>query len=141
VTARHQEPQEITRTLDSENGRSATIDRRRVDKAPNGNYRQVCDCGRLAATYALAAHPASSTDANQSGAASAAQRSSTPPISAPASIARIETNRRTRTGWGVVSATRPVTVKVSTVVVRSGTASRRTTAFWPPIATGSNPIT
>lgn len=31
-------------------------------------------------------------------------------------------------------------VKVSTVVVRSGTAKRRTTAFWPPIAKASNPI-
>ena len=78
--------------------------------------------------------------ANHSGAARATQRNRTPPVRAPASIARTEISRRARTDGGVVSATRPVTVKVSTVVVRSGTARRRTTAFWPPMATASNPI-
>ena len=43
-----------------------------------------------------------------------------------------------RTGWVVVSASRPVTVKVSTVVVRSGTATSVRRRFGP-IATAFNP--
>jgi hypothetical protein len=62
------------------------------------------------------------------------------PLAHPPSIARTEISRRPRTDCDVVLATRPVTVKVSTVVVRSGTARRRTTAFWPPIAKASSPI-
>ncbi len=56
----------------------------------------------------------------QSEAASPSRRASPPPAPAVAHA------------W---AATGPVTVKVSTMVVRSGTASRRATTFSPPIAT------
>src|SRR4051794_20831883 len=70
-----------------------------------------------------------------SGAEGLTQRRRAPPAKAPASIASTGTARRRRILDVLVSATRPVTVKVSTVVVRSGTASLRATAFWPPMAT------
>ena len=45
----------------------------------------------------------------------------------------------TLTDQEVASATRPVTVMVSTVVVKSGTANVRAMAFWPPMAKASRP--
>jgi hypothetical protein len=49
------------------------------------------------------------------------ERSSTPPASASPSIVATGPSRRPRTDHDVASATSPVTVTVSTVVVRSGT--------------------
>jgi serine/threonine protein kinase len=97
--------------------------------APTNDHRQTAERGERALAYALAAQPSSRAAASHSGADVATQRSSTPPVKAPSTIASIASARRTRTAAGEASATRPVTVRVRTVVVRSGTPSRRTTAF------------
>ena len=60
------------------------------------------------------------------------------PVSAPRNMANTATARRPSFDiswpWADVSATMPVTVIVSTVVGKSGTASRRAVEFWMPIA-------
>ena len=66
-------------------------------------------------------------------------RNSIAPVNAPPHMARIDSIRRPprepAPPASLESAARPVMVKVSTVVVRSGMASLRTTAFRNPIAT------
>ena len=70
---------------------------------------------------------------------------SSAPITAPESIAVIAASLRTdpssppRKGWESVA--RAVIVIVNTVVVRSGTAIRRTAALRTPIASASTAIT
>src|SRR5437879_3620215 len=67
------------------------------------------------------------------------------PASAPPNIAMIDSARRPLRAplppASDESAARPVTVNVSTVVVRSGTASFRTTALRSPIANAAHTIT
>ncbi len=83
--------------------------------------------------------------ARASAAAGLAWRVRRPPASAPANIAATAAMRRRLADPGPpakwASAARAVSVSVSTVVVRSGTAMRRATAFWPPSATASSTIT
>src|SRR5207244_10155382 len=71
-------------------------------------------------------------------------RNSTAHVNAPPHLARIDSIRRPprepAPPASLESAARPVTVKVSTVVVRSGIASLRTTAFRNPIATAVDTI-
>ena len=84
------------------------------------------------------------TPLNMSGAAGP-YFSNKAPITAPPNIATVEPNRRPNRGFlppvSEESADRPVNVSVSTVVVKSGTASRRTLALRKPIAIAIRTIT
>ena len=82
--------------------------------------------------------------AMMSGMAISPWSTSAAPITAPTSITTTAIRRRPARDpappASALSAANPVMVRVSTVVVRSGTASLRAPAFWIPIATASTTI-
>ena len=99
------------------------------------------DPGRRAASVAPAVTTASSPTARPRAAVAPACRTSSAPQAAPANIVATARTRRPSPAspWSLArtSAAMPVSVMVSTVVVRSGTARRRATAFWMPMARAS----
>ena len=102
--------------------------------------------GAVAGTYkcSATAQQADMMPARASGSATEC-RSITVPSAAPATMQATEADRRAQPGplppASLDSEARPVRVRVSTVVVRSGTASFRTVALRMPMATPVRTIT